>query len=173
MLDGFAEPGKDTSARPGVEIYKAVTYLMPLAKAQTALGLTGQIQGGGKPSLVGFPSGLSFTAFSKVPGRSFQVRLLLDRDSQVVAVEYLAKDERALPPAPEPLGPPDRTFAGKTYDFVPQGNAAVPRSFTQVSWNRKDYVIIATRGGPDVADLYIPKPMVSIVLYCLNLSPAK
>ena len=169
LLEGFAEPGKDPSAHTGMEIYRQVTYLLPLEKGKSSLGLTGQMNSGGPPSVVGFPPGLKFAAFSAIPGRSFEVRLLFDRANQIVAAEFVAMNERLLPPPPEVLPPPDRTLSGKTYDFVPRGDSIDARPFQQAVWNRKDYVIIATRGGPKVADLYIPKAMVSIILYFLNL----
>ena len=173
LLKDFIEPGKNTSAQPGMAIYRNVKYLLPVEKAKEELGLKGQMGSGGKPSVVGFPPGLAFSAFSAIPGRSFEVRLIFDRANQVVAVEYVATDERNLPPAPEILPPPDRSFIGKTYDFVPRGDSIFSRPFRQSSWNRQDYVLIATRGGPKAADLYIPKRMVSIILYFLDLQGTK
>jgi hypothetical protein len=169
LLKGFAEPGKDTSPAPRMEIYRKVTYLTPLETAKGALGLTSQVNSGGPPSVVGFPPGLRYTAFSAGEGRSFEVRVLHDRASQVVAVEYVALESRLLPPPPETLPPPTRTLMGKTYDFVPRGDSSNGRAFQQMVWNRSDYVLIATRGGPKPADLYIPKKMVSLILYYLNL----
>lgn len=52
---------------------------------------------------------------------------------------------------------------------MPQGTTAAGRQYRQLAWHRKDYVLIATRGGPKSADFYIPKPMVSLVLYSLEL----
>ena len=167
LLTGFAQPGKDTSPQPGVEIYGGVTYLMPLVAAQAKLGLTNQMQSGGSPSLVGIPPGLKFTAFTVTAGRKFAIRFLIDRASQVVAVEFVANDPRDLPPLPGRRC--DRAFLGKTYDFLPQGSSIAPRPFSQFCWNEKDDVIIATRYGPASANLHLPKPFVSIMLYCLDL----
>ena len=167
LLTGFAQPGKDTSPQPGVEIYGGVTYLMPLVAAQAKLGLTSQMQSGGSPSTVGIPAGLKFTAFTVTAGRNYAVRFLIDRASQVVAMEFVANDSRDLPPLPG--RPPNRAYSGKTYDFLPQGSSIAPRPFSQYCWNEKDGVIIATRYGPASANLHLPKPFVSIMLYCLDL----
>ena len=167
LLTGFAQPGKDTSPQPGVEIYGGVTYLMPLVSAQAKLGLTSQMQSGGSPSTVGIPPGLKFTAFTVTAGRKFAIRFLIDRASQVVAVEFVANDPRDLPPLPGRR--PDRSFLGKIYDFLPQGSSIAPRPFSQFCWHEKDDVIIATRYGPASANLHLPKPFVSIMLYCLDL----
>jgi hypothetical protein len=169
LLKGFAEPGRDISPAPRMQIYRKVTYLTSLETAKAELGLTSQINSGGPPSVVGFPPGLKYTAFSAGEGRSFEVRVLYDRAAQVVAVEYVALESRLLPAPPETLPPPTRTMMGKTYDFVPRGDSSNGRAFEQKVWNRKDYVLISTRGGPKSADLYIPKKMVSIILYFLNL----
>ena len=167
LLTGFAQPGKDTSPHPGVEIYGGVTYLMPLVAAQAKLGLTSQMQSGGSPSTVGIPAGLKFTAFTVTAARKYEVRFLIDRASQVVAVEFAANDPQNLPPLPARL--PDRSFLGKTYDFLPQGSSISPRPFRQMCWHEKDAVVIATRYGPMSANLHLPKPFVSSMLYCLDL----
>ena len=39
------------------------------------------------------------------------------------------------------------------------------RPFRQVAWDMEDYVLISKTRRPKAADLSIPKPMVSIVLY--------
>ena len=171
LLQGFAEPGSDTSAHPEVAIYQQLKYLMPLLKAQDVFGLKGQINSGGDPSLAGIPTGLKFTAFSAIPARSFEVRFLFDRANQVVATEFVASDWRNLPPLPD--RPADRKFSGKTYDFVPKGDNIRGALYAQAAWNEPDYVIVATRGGPKAADFYIPKPMVSLMLYCLDLQGDK
>jgi hypothetical protein len=132
LLEGFAVPGKDTKARPEMEIYRNVTYLLPLEKTKEVLGLVGQMGSGGKPAVVGFPPGLGFSAFSANPERKFEVRLLFDRAGQVAAVQYVASNERLLPPAHELLPRPDRSFLGKTYDFVPRGTRFRRDSFSSI-----------------------------------------
>jgi hypothetical protein len=89
----------------------------------------------------------------------------------VVAVEFVATDYRVLPPAPEPMGPATRILHGRTYDFVPEGTSAAGRDFQHLAWHKSDYVLISTRGNPKSADLYIPKPMVSVILCSLDYTP--
>ena len=167
LLKGFAEPGTDTSPQPGKQIYREVTYLMSMKDALARFGLTGVVQSGGEPSFAGFPAGMKFAAFSAQAGRSFEVRVVYDRANQVAAVEFVAIDPNALPK--EQLPPPDRSFVGKYYDFLPRGDNARGGGYRQEVWDLGDRVLIATRGGPKAANLYIPKPMVSIILHCLDL----
>jgi hypothetical protein len=172
LLNGFAAPGRDTSPDPQKRIYKKVTYLLPFEQARSRLGLSGALKSGGKSPVVGFPDGgLTFEAFTSDAGRAFETRLLQDAANQVVALEFVALDASKLPEPPDPL--PDSSdrrheLRGKTFDFVSQGTTAVSKTYSQVSWNVGDYVLISTRGGPRVTDLYIPKPMVSFILYCLD-----
>jgi hypothetical protein len=173
LLTGYVAAAADTAPHPGNHIYGPVTYLMPVRDAQLRADLAGKLQSGGRTSVVGFPDGLNFTAFSADGERRYETRMLKDRADQVVAVEFAATDYRFLPPAPETLPPtPTRTLRGHTYDFVPEGTAGASREFQQLAWHRSDYVLIATRGGPKAADLYIPKPLVSVILYALDHSPA-
>jgi hypothetical protein len=171
LLTGYVEAAADTAPHPGNRIYAPVTYLMPAREAQSRAGLAGKLQSGGRTSVVGFPDGLTFTAISADGERRYETRMLKDRADQVVAVEFVATDARVLPPPPEPMGLPTRSLRGRTYDFVPEGTAATGREFPQYVWHRSDYVLIATRGNPKAADLYIPKPMVSLILYSLDHSP--
>lgn len=167
LLTGFAEPGRDTKPFPGKTIYREVTYLMPMKDALAKFGLTSVTQSGGEPSYAGFPAGLKYAAFSAQAGRSFEVRVIFDRVNQVVATEFAALNPLGLPKLPPQ--PPDRTFTGKYYDFLPRGDNARGGSYRQMIWDMGDHVIIATRGGPKAADLYLPKPFVSLILYCLDL----
>ena len=171
LLTGYVEAAADTAPHPGNRIYAPVTYLMPMRDAQSHAGLAGKLQSGGKTSAVGFPDGLTFTAFSADGERRYETRMLKDRADQVVAVEFVASDFRVLPPTPEPMGPPTRTLRGRNYDFVPEGTSVTGRDCQQVVWHKSDYVLIAIRGGTKSADLYIPKPMVSVILYSLDHSP--
>ncbi len=174
LLKGFAAPGTSLAPSPATRIYRDVTYLLPFGEAQTRLGIGGKLKSGGKNAGVGFPDGIDFVGFSPEGGRPYEVRLLYDKADQVIAVEFTASDPRMLPPPPEPLLPkPDRLQAGRTYDFVPQGTTSVPRSYPQALWNLNDYVLIQTRGGPRVADLYLPKPMVSLILHCLDAAATR
>ena len=167
LLTGFAEVGRDTRPAPGKTIYREVAYLMPMKDALAKFGLTGGIKSGGEPSYAGFPAGVKYAAFSAQAGRSFEVRVLYDRGEQVVAVEFAATNPTHLPPLP--LKEPDRAFVGKYYDFLPRGDSTGGRGFQQYSWDMGDHVIIATRGGPKAADLYLPKPFASLILYCLAI----
>lgn len=169
LLAGYVSPAADLTAHPANRIYPPISYLMPLREAQARGGVGGQLQSGGRTAVVGFPDGLTFASFTPQGQRRYEVRMLKDRADQVVAVEFVATDHRLLPPAPEILPPPTRTLTGHTYDFVPEGISAAGRSYLQNVWHRSDYVLIATRGGPKSADLYIPKPMVALILYCLDL----
>jgi hypothetical protein len=173
LLTGYVAPAADLAAYPANRIYPPVSYLMPLGDAQARAGLGGKLQSGGRTSVVGFPDGLTFTAFSADGQRRYEVRMLKDLGDQVVAVEFASSDFRLLPPAPELLPPPTRSLRGHTYDFVPEGVTAAGREYLQNVWHMSDYVLIATRGGPKAADLYIPKPMVSLILYCLDRQPGR
>ncbi len=171
LLTGYVDAVADTAPHPGNRIYPPVTYLMPMAEAQPLAGLAAKLQSGGRTSVVGFPDGLTFAMFSADAQRRYEVRMLKDRANQVVAVEFVAADFRVLPPRPEELPVPTRSLRGHTYDFVPEGVTAVGREYQQNVWHRSDYALIATRGGPMSTDLYIPKPMVSVILYCLDHPP--
>jgi hypothetical protein len=171
LLTGYVEEAADTAPHPGNRIYGPVTYLMPMREAQSRAGLAGKLQSGGRTSVVGFPDGLTFTAISADGERRYETRMLKDRADQVVAVEFVATDARLLPPPPEQMGSPTRSLKGHTYDFVPEGVTATGGEFPQYVWHRSDYVLIAVRGKPKSTDLYIPKPMVSVILYSLDHSP--
>ncbi len=171
LLTGYVEAAADTAPHPDNRIYAPVTYLMPMKEAQSRAGLANKLGSGGRTSVVGFPDGLTFTAISADGDRRYETRFLKDRAEQVVAVEFVATDARLLPPPPEPLpSAPTRSLRGRTYDFVPEGSSATGRELPQNAWHRSDYVLISTRGNPKAADLYIPKPMVSVILYALDHS---
>lgn len=173
LLTGAVSPSADRNTSPGTRIYSGVTYLMPLNEAVTQAGLAGKLQSGGRSAAVGFPDGFFFTEISADGQRRYASRMVTDQANRMVAVEFVATDPRLLPPPPEPLPPPTRSAMGRTYDFVPEGISAAGRRYVQQVWHMSDYVRIATRNGPKAADLYIPKPMVAIILHSLESSPGK
>jgi hypothetical protein len=105
LLTGSVAPGKDTSPFPTTAIYRQITYLLPLLKSLPLAGLAGKPPSGGKPPVVGFPAGLTYSSYSADGSRGYETRLLTDIADQVVAVQFIALDPRALPPPPEPLPP--------------------------------------------------------------------
>jgi hypothetical protein len=176
LLGTFTTPGTDIGPYPAKRIYREVTYLLPFREAQVRLGLAGKQKSGGKSAAVGFPDGIHFVSFSPDGSRGFETRVLYDKADQVVAVEFVAGTPTALPPPPDPLPvAPEkvRRLVGRTYDFVPQGTSSVPRNFAHYSWDVGDYILVSTRGGPRVADLYLPKPMASLILHCLDTTGTK
>lgn len=173
LLEGFAVSGKDTGSFPDKTIYPSVTYLMPLLTAEAKLGLSGKLVSGGVADVVAFPDGLKFAEITAETGRNFAVRFLKDIADQVVAIEFVSLDANALPHPFQfpPQGRPQHIFQGRlTSDFVPQATNVFSKNCTQAAWDMGDFVLVSTRGGPKAADLYIPKPMVSLVLYCLERS---
>ena len=168
LLSREAQPLANLAPDSSVEIFKGVTYLMPLKQAIEVLNL---VKVSSQKRLVvcsGFPHQSFFAYGFNYPDRQFkEIYLVTDLAHQIVAIElYAAKGQLDTSVNPR----------WQTYDFVNSRSKA--SSKTEVghavhSSGRNTICIDSTfydpahgsRGGQCASKLYLPKPVVQLILY--------
>lgn len=97
LLTPFASSAANLNPDPNLEIYRGVTYLMPLNEAKAKLGLTsGGMVSKTKVITGGFPrDSIFYYAFDGVfDGGYNKLHLLTDKADQVVAVQLVSESPR-------------------------------------------------------------------------------
>lgn len=96
LLSVFARPSPNLDAAPDIELYRGVTYLMPLAEAKTKLNLTSSIVPKNKVITAGFPKDSLFHhCFDGIfEGVYNKLYLVTDKADQVVAIQLVSESPR-------------------------------------------------------------------------------
>lgn len=178
ILTGHGEPAADLQAYPELKIYKEVTYLMPVKEATKQLGLTSNRS----KVAVGCPgwpaSSFSFFSFDGVfEGHYNRLLMVVDRADRVVAVQLVdeaPKYNRRYRVDPK----------WHTYDFVQtqsRGDSTCRIAVYAIQLkDSKIFQIVSQFYGKSTSNhsasmilqedvaLFLPRPMVSLLLYCLQ-----
>jgi hypothetical protein len=127
LLDPLVNAGADLEADSSIEIYKGVTYLMPIKDAVKTLGLTGNLPSRNMLGCPGFPkeSFFYYTYKGLFADGYNQINIVVDQANQVVCIQLVQE-------APKPGQFPPR-YTGdqgwRTYNFVSYRNKAMKKLF--------------------------------------------
>jgi|GEM_PF-2665145 len=197
LLAGYGTAEADLASHPEVTIYEGpsaaggscrIAYLMPLANAERLLGL--RLGTGGRAVVPGFPDGLFLKTYDVKLGIYNRLTLLLDSANQVVALQLKAENVNWYPPSPPFSKQPGDWHV---VDYLNVVNKGQPRLAIDTSVNdlrsKGGYLVINTTGGPRPADgivlkpaanspkqnatLYLPVPLVKLILFCVERQAAK
>ena len=96
LLSPLSTASPDAEANGSIQLYRGVTYLMPLAEARTSLGLNSRLSTKNKVVAAGFPrDSLSYHRFNGIfDGHYNQLDLVTDKADQVVSVQLVAETPR-------------------------------------------------------------------------------
>lgn len=209
LLSPFAKPSANLAPSPGLKVFDAVTYLMPLEEAKKVLNLNQRVIPKNKVNCPGFPKDSFFHyAFDGVfEGHFNKLYLVTDKADQVVAVQLVAES-----PKKDQIDAPYNPTDWHTYNFVLARSKAIrrlwvdhkpfflemDRSKGKEVWNDYDskYTFKQPKGevnmlridsllmdpgrregyrdsdwkALEAVRLYLPKPMMELILHCINLS---
>lgn len=181
LLKGYGQESLDVNAHPEIAIYPGIRYLMPWHEAEKVLvPFNTSMRSSDKIACAGFPDGLTWVRYDgrwTWGNRAYNhLCLIKDIDSQVVCLEFLQENDAWAQPTP-----PWQTLGGNWHviDYV---NAEVKgqggiRIDTQVLDERKSdhRIVVHTTNGRirHTATLFLPQPLINLMLYCSRFIPAK
>jgi hypothetical protein len=169
LLGPYGKPDDSLATPPGVMIYPGIRYLAPQAEAARILGASG-ITTSHKIACGGFPDGLSYTSYDGKWESVFnRLYLVTDLAHQMVCLEFVAESARNIPHLP-PWRPV--TVTRHVLDYVNSMVTAQRRSPATFLYTTGSGLVVDTVSH-QTARWYAPKPMINLILFCVENSGAR
>ena len=170
LLSHHGKAGEDKGSHPDIEIYGGVHYLDSLESAQKKLGIATKWSARNAIAASGFPQTLFWVTYDgKFEGHFNQLQLIVDRSNQVVSVQLV--DEHFH-------GAHIRHQGWHTYNFVNSrvnGSSRQSVSASATPYHEGGVIIDAELNGGSGQNTrwYVPKPLVSLILHCIEKANAR
>lgn len=181
VLSNYGQASVDLDAHPEIEIFPGIRYLMPWRDAEKVVAPAGAgIKSGSKIACGGFPNGLTWVCYDGWwvwNGRNYNhLYLVKDIASQVVGLELVHETAAWI----QPVGPwVNMPGEWHVIDYVKaqvKGQRGI-QIVTQVLDQRKtdQRIVVHTTNGKlnHTATLFLPQPLINLMLYCTRDLPAK
>lgn len=170
LLSRHGSAEEDKAAHPDIEIYGGVHYLEPLESAQKKLGLGTKWSARNTIATPGLPQTLFWITYDgRFEGHFNQLELIVDRSNQVVSVQLVDEHFHGI----------YRENSGwHTYNFVNMrvnGSSRQSVASSAEGYNNGGAIIHSELlgGSGQNTRWYVPKPLVSLILHCIEKANAK
>lgn len=173
LLSKHGKAARNLAPAPNLEIYRGVTYLMPLKQATKVLGISVEVAAKHMVICPGFPHRTLFVySYNYLVEKGFnEIHLVADKADQVVAVQLYSGNARGIG------GYLYETPRFNTYDFVNSRAKSLTTAKVghRINAEKDNWLLELESDFRDppgkvwrFTRLFLPKPMLELILFRLE-----